>query len=97
MMPRAKTNLSATRASIRVLHKTGRLGPEYACVEALALSLAGAMDSVLADPEAKKYVVPPLARSQLAVLQTLLGGLAEDNLDPFQAFVEGLSAPTLDR
>ena len=94
-MPRAKTNVSATRAAVRAMHKTGRLGPELAGVEQLALSLATALDSVLLDPEQKKYVITGLARAHLLVQQALLAGLGNETLDPFAAFVAGLATPNL--
>lgn len=92
---RKATNVSATRAGIRALHRTGRLGPELAGVEQLAVSLAGALDEVLSDPDQKKYVVAGLARAHLLVLEALAGALAEESLDPFAAFVASLGGPSL--
>jgi hypothetical protein len=79
------------------LHKRSCLGPEHAALVALAETTARAMDAVIADPAEKKYAVAQLARAHLEVIRALLAGLPGESLDPFAAFVSGLTSPTLER
>jgi hypothetical protein len=88
-----KTNLSSTRRTIQALRRSCRLGPEHAGLVALAESTAVALDEVLASSQ-KRYVVAQLARAHLQATEALLRQTTEA-LDPFRAFVAGLSVPTI--
>jgi hypothetical protein len=72
----------------------GRSPVENAGLEQLALSTAVALDGVLSDPSEKKYVIASIARAHLLALEALAGVARIQPLDPFAAFVAGLSSPT---
>jgi hypothetical protein len=92
---RPRSNASATRATIRALRRSGRIPQgEFAGLEELALSTAAVLDASLSDPSEKTYGVAALARAHLLVLEALAGVGKVESLDPFAAFVAGLSLPT---
>jgi hypothetical protein len=81
---------------VRALRRRSCIGPEHAALIALAESTAKALDAASADDEGKKYAVALVARAHLQAVQSLLAIGAGESLDPFTAFVAGLSTPTLD-
>jgi len=88
----ARSNLSSTRRTVTSLRGLSRLGPEHAGLVLLAETTARALDEILAGDE-KRYVVAQLARAHLLTLEALLRVGLETSLDPFAAFVAGLSVP----
>jgi hypothetical protein len=93
-MPRARSNLSSTRQTVRALRARTAIGPEHAALVALAESTARALDAGIADEDGKKYAVAQLARAHLEAVRALLAMMAGDALDPFAAFVAGLAVPS---
>ena len=68
--------------------------PEHAALVRLAETTATALDEVVAGDE-KRYVVAQLARAHLLTVEALLSVYDEDHLDPFAAFVAGMSTPSV--
>jgi hypothetical protein len=91
----SRTNLSSTSRMVAALRKGSRLGPEHAALVRLAETTAAALDEVVAGDD-KRYVVAQLARAHLLTVEALLSVYDEDHLDPFAAFVAGLSTPSLE-
>ena len=91
---RARTNASATRATIRTLRSQDRLNPEHAGLAQLALSTAAALDDVLLDRAGKKYAVAQMARAHLGVLVALHELEAPRATDAWDAVVAEALRPT---
>jgi hypothetical protein len=89
----ARTNVSSTRRTVSALRTLSRLGPEHAGLIALGETTARALDLAIASDE-KAYALANLARAHAVVLQVLLAVGKETSLDPFAAFVAGLTTPT---
>jgi hypothetical protein len=90
----ARTNVSSTRRTVATLTRLSRLGPEHAGLVALGETTARALDLAITSDE-KAYALAQLARAHVAVLEVLLRVGNETSLDPFAAFIAGLSSPTL--
>jgi hypothetical protein len=86
--------LTSTRRTVAALRKGSGLGPEHAALIRLAETTVAALDEVVTG-EDKRYVVAQLARGPLLTVEALLNVYDEDHLDPFAAFVAGLSRPNL--
>ena len=91
----SRTNLSSTRRTVAALRKDSRLGPEHAALVRLAETTAAVLDEVVAGDD-KRYVVAQLARAHLLTVEALLTLHDGQELDPFAAFVAGLSTPSLE-
>jgi hypothetical protein len=89
----ARTNLSSTRRTVAALRRGSRLGPEHAALVALVETTGRALDELVESDE-KRYVVAQLARAHLMATEALLRVGRDTPLDPFAAFVAGLSVPT---
>ena len=85
------SNLSSTRRTVAALRRQSWLGPEHAGLVLLAETTAQALDDVAGGDE-KRYVVAQLARAHLLALEALLHLAGDTPLDPFAAFIAGMSA-----
>ena len=90
---RARTNVNATRATIRSLRSQERVIAEHAGLAQLALSTAAALDSVLSDEAGKKYAVAQVARAHLGALVALHELAPPDSADAWDRFMAEITTP----
>jgi hypothetical protein len=88
-----RTNVSSTRRTVAALRRLSRLGPEHSGLIALGETTARALDLAITSGE-KGYALANLARAHVVVLQVLLAVGKEPALDPFAAFIAGMSVPS---
>ena len=90
----ARTNASATRATLRTLRSQERLLPEHAGLAQLAITTAKALDLTLSDEAGKKYAVAQVARAHLGALLAVLECESPRTPDAWDAVVAEALRPT---
>jgi hypothetical protein len=90
MAPRS--NLSATRRTVRALREAEQITDRHAGLVQLAESLARTLDEVLASDD-KRYVVAQLARAHQAALGAFLGIAEPVVAEPIEQLLAHLGGP----